>query len=47
MTTAREIMTPGAECAQAEETVAVAARRMAELGVGALPICGATIGSRA
>ncbi|MGQ0843177.1 MAG: CBS domain-containing protein [Sporichthyaceae bacterium] len=40
MTTARDIMTPGAECARADETVADAARRMAELGVGALPICG-------
>lgn len=41
MTKARDIMTPGAQCARSEETVADAARRMAELGVGALPICGA------
>jgi CBS domain-containing protein len=40
MTTAREIMTGGAECAQIDETVTEAARRMRELGVGALPICG-------
>jgi len=40
MTTAREIMTPGVECAQATETVSDAARKMAQLGVGALPICG-------
>ncbi|MFK4070166.1 CBS domain-containing protein [Streptomyces sp. NPDC029674] len=40
MTTAREIMTPGAECAGAEETVLQAAVKITELGVGALPICG-------
>ncbi|MEU9099961.1 CBS domain-containing protein [Streptomyces sp. NPDC048361] len=40
MTSAREIMTGGAECVGAEETVAEAARKMAQLGVGALPICG-------
>ncbi|GGX20772.1 signal transduction protein [Streptomyces chryseus] len=40
VTTAREIMTPGTECIGAEETVLVAARKMTELGVGALPICG-------
>ncbi|MET9295651.1 CBS domain-containing protein [Streptomyces sp. NPDC003077] len=40
MTTAREIMTPGAECIGAEESVLDAARKMTELGVGALPICG-------
>jgi len=38
--TAREIMTPGAECARADETVTEAARKMRDLGVGALPICG-------
>jgi CBS domain-containing protein len=38
--TAREIMTPGAECARADETVSEAARKMKDLGVGALPICG-------
>ncbi|WP_028813612.1 CBS domain-containing protein [Streptomyces flavidovirens] len=40
MTTAREIMTEGTECIGAEETVLLAAQKMAELGVGALPICG-------
>src|SRR5215213_1026791 len=40
MTKAREIMTSGAECVGAEETVLDAARKMAHLGVGALPICG-------
>lgn len=40
MTTAREIMTGGAECAQVGETVGDAARKMRDLGVGALPICG-------
>ena len=38
--TAREIMTPGAECARTSDTVTDAARKMRELGVGALPICG-------
>ena len=41
MTTAREIMTEGADCARADETLADAARKMRDLGVGALPICGA------
>ncbi|MFL6055881.1 MAG: CBS domain-containing protein [Actinoallomurus sp.] len=40
MTTAREIMTEGAECAGADDTLADAARKMRDLGVGALPICG-------
>ena len=40
MTTAREIMTPGAECAGVEDTVTEAARKMRDLGVGSLPICG-------
>ncbi|MFD5573637.1 CBS domain-containing protein [Streptomyces cadmiisoli] len=39
-TTAREIMTRGAECIGSEETVLQAARKMTELGVGSLPICG-------
>ena len=38
--TARDIMTGGVECAQANETVVDAARKMRDLGVGALPICG-------
>ena len=40
MTTAREIMTEGVECAGVGETVTEAARKMRDLGVGALPICG-------
>lgn len=40
MPTAREIMTPGAQCVQASETILDAARRLAQLSVGALPICG-------
>jgi CBS domain-containing protein len=40
MTTARDIMTPDAECAHADDTLVDAARRMRDLGVGALPVCG-------
>jgi CBS domain-containing protein len=40
MTKARDIMTGGAECAQINDTVTQAARKMRDLGVGALPICG-------
>ncbi|MBG0829956.1 CBS domain-containing protein [Planomonospora sp. ID67723] len=40
MPTARDIMTPNAECVNADETVLDAARKMARLGVGSLPICG-------
>lgn len=40
MTTAREIMTGGVECVRIDETVTEAARKMRDLGVGALPICG-------
>jgi len=40
MTTAREIMTKGADCVGEQDSVADAARMMAQLGVGALPICG-------
>jgi CBS domain-containing protein len=40
MTTAREIMTPDATCVGERETLADAARKMADLGVGSLPICG-------
>jgi CBS domain-containing protein len=39
-TIAREIMTPGAECASVTDTVSAAAKKMRDLGVGALPICG-------
>ena len=37
---ARDIMTGGAECVGATETLEQAARKMKELDVGALPICG-------
>ena len=40
MTTAREIMTPGATCARASDTVHDAAVTMAQKQLGALPICG-------
>ena len=40
MTTAGEIMHAGATCIGERETLATAAQRMRELGVGALPICG-------
>jgi CBS domain-containing protein len=40
MATAREIMTGGARCVGEDQTVQEAARMMADLGVGALPICG-------
>ena len=39
MTTAREIMTPDASYCPEDATAAEAARKMAEEGVGALPIC--------
>jgi len=39
MTTAREIMTPGADCVGSGTTVEDAARRLAEADVGAMPIC--------
>jgi CBS domain-containing protein len=38
--TARDIMSGGAECAGENETLEDAAKKMAELNVGALPICG-------
>jgi CBS domain-containing protein len=40
MTTAREIMTPDVTCVGERESLAQAARKMADLGVGSLPICG-------
>ena len=40
MKTAREIMTGSAECASTSESLADAARKMRDLNVGALPICG-------
>jgi len=38
--TAREVMTGGAECVGENETLQEAAGKMAQLDVGALPICG-------
>jgi CBS domain-containing protein len=40
MTTARDIMTPDVTCVGEKETLSAAAHRMADLGVGSLPICG-------
>ncbi|OXM73661.1 MULTISPECIES: CBS domain-containing protein [Amycolatopsis] len=40
MTKARDIMTPDPECVRTSDTVLDAAKRMAELQVGAMPICG-------
>ena len=39
-TTARDVMTEGAECVSENDTVTSAAQRMASLDVGSLPICG-------
>ena len=40
MTTAREIMTPGAECIGENETLVEAARKLRDLDIGSMPICG-------
>jgi len=40
MTTARDIMTSGVECADENESLVDAARKMRDMDVGALPICG-------
>ncbi|HVV09262.1 CBS domain-containing protein [Amycolatopsis sp.] len=40
MPKARDIMTKDAQCVRSSEAVLDAARRMADLSVGALPICG-------
>jgi CBS domain-containing protein len=40
MTSARDIMTAGAECASVNDSLVDAARKMSDLNVGALPICG-------
>ncbi len=40
MTTARDLMTPHAECIGEGDTLVSAAQRMRDLDVGALPICG-------
>ncbi len=41
MTTARDIMTSGAECVSVDDSLVEAAKKMRDLGVGMLPICGA------
>jgi CBS domain-containing protein len=41
LTTAREIMSSDCRCVDEKETLQDAARKMADLGVGALPFCGA------
>jgi len=38
--TARDVMSGGAECIGERETLVEAARKMKQLDVGALPICG-------
>jgi CBS domain-containing protein len=43
MTTAREITHMGAACIWENDTLAAAAQKMRDLGVGSLPICGRTI----
>lgn len=40
MTTARDVMHHGCECLSMNEDLTTAARRMSELDVGALPVCG-------
>ncbi|MBY8860414.1 CBS domain-containing protein [Nocardia sp. CA2R105] len=40
MATAREVMTAGVRCMRPGDTVLEAARTLAEIGVGSLPICG-------
>ncbi|SHN45082.1 CBS domain-containing protein [Cryptosporangium aurantiacum] len=40
MPTAREIMTPDVTCVGEADTLAAAAKKMADLDVGSLPICG-------
>jgi CBS domain-containing protein len=38
--TAREVMTGGVECVGENETVVDAAKKLADLDVGSMPICG-------
>jgi CBS domain-containing protein len=40
MTTARDVMVEGVECVGENETLVIAAQKMRDLDVGALPICG-------
>jgi len=42
MTTARDIMTGNAECARSTDTLVDVAKKLRDLDVGALPICGRT-----
>ena len=37
---ARDVMTPDAKCVGENETITDAAKKLKELGVGAMPICG-------
>jgi CBS domain-containing protein len=37
---ARDVMTPNAQCIGENETLLTAAKKLAELGVGSMPICG-------
>lgn len=39
-TSARDVMTPDAECVGENDSILDAAKRLAELDVGAMPICG-------
>jgi CBS domain-containing protein len=38
--TAKDVMTPDAQCVGENDSVTEAARKLSELGVGAMPICG-------
>jgi CBS domain-containing protein len=40
VTRARDVMTPDAQCVGEQESLLDAARRLATLGVGSMPICG-------
>ncbi|WP_043055585.1 CBS domain-containing protein [Enteractinococcus helveticum] len=40
MVTAREIMTPDAECVGVNDTITQAAEKLRDLGVGSMPFCG-------
>lgn len=40
MTVAREIMTKGADCIGAEDTLEEAARKLRDMNIGSMPICG-------
>ena len=40
MASARDVMTKGAECIQENESLVTAAKKLTQLGVGSMPICG-------